>query len=132
MPSEKNISLIDTNVILRCLLKDKEELYTKAEKVFNEVMEGKAKVIILESVVAELVYVLQRLYKVSRKEVSEVLRELIELRSVKVHNKGKVLKALEIFSTKNLDFVDCLLCAYGEENKLITFDKGLSRCLSIL
>ncbi len=132
MLSEKNISLIDTNVILKYLLKDNEELYTKAEKVFNEVMEGKAKVIILESVVAELVYVLQRLYKVSRKEVSEVLRELIELRSVKVHNKGKVLKALEIFSTKNLDFVDCLLCAYGEENKLITFDKGLSRCLSIL
>ena len=33
MPSEKNISLIDANVILRYLLKDKGELYAKAERV---------------------------------------------------------------------------------------------------
>ena len=118
-------------MILRYLLRDNEELYAKAEKVFNEVIEGKAKVLILESVVTEVVYVLQRLYSVSRKEISEVLRELIELRSVKVHNKEQVLKALEIFSTKNLDFVDCLLCAYGGEKRVITFDKGLEKCLSI-
>ncbi len=118
-------------MILRYLLRDNEELYAKAEKVFNEVIEGKAKVLILESVVTEVVYVLQRLYSVSRKEISEVLRELIELRSVKVHNKEQVLKALEIFSTKNLDFVDCLLCAYGEEKRVITFDKDLEKCLSI-
>ena len=131
MPSEKNTSLIDANVILRYLLRDNEDLYAEAEGVFNDVMEGKAKVLILESVVAEAVYVLQRIYKVSRKEISEILRELIELRGVKVHNKGQVLKALEIFSNRSLDFVDCLLCAYGEENEVITFDKGLKKCLSV-
>ena len=130
MPSEKNISLIDANVILRYLLRDNEELYAKAEGVFNDVMEGKRKILILESVIAEVVYVLQRIYNVNRKEISEILRELIELRGVKVHNKGQMLKALEIFSEKNLDFVDCLLCAYGNENKVITFDKGLKKCLS--
>ena len=130
MPLEKNISLIDANVILRYLLRDNEDLYAEAEGVFNEVMEGKAKILILESVVAEVVYVLQRIYKVGREEISEILRELIELRGVKVHNKGHILKALEIFSNRNLDFVDCLLCAYGKENKVITFDKGLKKCLS--
>ncbi len=59
MPSEKNTSLIDANVILRYLLRDSEELYAEAEKVFNEVMEGKSKVLILESVVAEVVEDLQ-------------------------------------------------------------------------
>ncbi len=130
MPSEKNISLIDANVILRYLLRDNEDLYAKAEEVFNDVMEGKAKILILESVIAEVVYVLQRIYNVSRKEISEILKELIELRGVKVHNKGQMLKALEIFSEKKLDFVDCILCAYGNENKVITFDKGLKKCLS--
>ena len=130
MPSEKNISLIDANVILRYLLRDNEDLYAKAEEVFNDVMEGKAKILILESVIAEVVYVLQRIYNVSRKEISEILKELIELRGVKVSNRGQMLKALEIFSEKKLDFVDCILCAYGNENKVITFDKGLKKCLS--
>ncbi len=96
MPSEKNIFLIDANVILRYLLRDDEELYARAEKVLNEVMEGRAKVLILESVIAEVVYVLQKIYNVSRKEISEILGELIKLKSVKVHNKGQVLEALEI------------------------------------
>ena len=130
MPSEKNISLIDANVILRYLLRDNEELYAEAEEVFNDVMEGKAKILILESVIAEVVYVLQKIYDVNRKEISEILKELIELRGVKVHNKGQMLRALEIFSEKKLDFVDCILCAYGNENKVITFDKGLKKCLS--
>ncbi len=130
MPSEKNTSLIDANVILRYLLRDSEELYAEAEKVFNEVMEGKAKVLILESVVAEVVYVLQKIYNVSRKEISDVLRELIELRGVKIHNERQMVKALEIFSTKNLDFVNCLLCSYGEGHQVITFDKGLKKCIS--
>ncbi len=130
MPSEKNISLIDANVILRYFLKDNAELYAVAEKIFNGVMEGKVKVLILESVVAEVVYVLQKLYNVSRKEISEVLKELIELRGVKVHNKRQMVKALEIFSAKNLDFVDCLLCAYGEGNQVITFDRNLKKCIS--
>ncbi|EDP74796.1 PIN domain-containing protein [Hydrogenivirga sp. 128-5-R1-1] len=130
MPSEKNISLIDANVILRYLLRDNKELYAKAEEVFNDMMEGKTKILILESVIAEVVYVLQRIYNVSRKEISEILRKLIELRGVKVHNKGQMLNALEIFSEKKLDFVDCILCAHREENEVITFDKGLRRCLS--
>ncbi|EDP74882.1 PIN domain-containing protein, partial [Hydrogenivirga sp. 128-5-R1-1] len=108
MPSEKNISLIDANVILRYLLRDNKELYAKAEEVFNDMMEGKTKILILESVIAEVVYVLQRIYNVSRKEISEILRKLIELRGVKVHNKGQMLNALEIFSEKKLDFVDCI------------------------
>ena len=130
MPLEKNMLLVDANVILRYLLRDSEELYAKAEEVFNEVLDGRAKILILESVVAEVVYVLQKVYNVSRKEISEVLEKLIEFRGVKVYNKEQVLKALEIFSTKNIDFVDCLLCAYGQRNKVITFDKGLKKCLS--
>ncbi|SFN09498.1 PIN domain-containing protein [Thermodesulforhabdus norvegica] len=129
MPSEKSITLVDANVILRYLLKDNKELYAKAEEVFNAVFDGKAKVLLLESVLAEVVYVLQKLYKVSRSEISEVLRELIELKGIKALNKSHLLKALEIFENKNLDFVDCLLCAYGKEREVITFDKNLQRCL---
>jgi len=43
----------------------------------------------------------------------------------------KVIKqTFEIFKTKNLDFVDCLLCAYLNQDEIATFDKKLNKCIS--
>jgi predicted nucleic-acid-binding protein len=39
---------------------------------------------------------------------------------------------LEIFQSKNLDFVDCLLCAYSYRDKVVTFDKKLNNCINNL
>ena len=33
------------------------------------------------------------------------------------------------FKNKNLDFVDCILCAYAKRDKIITFDKKLNKCI---
>ena len=129
MLSEKNTVLIDANVVLRYLLRDNEEFYRESETVFEDALSGKKKIYILQSVIAEVVYVLQKLYKISRQEISEVLSDLIEPRSIKVRDKETVLKALDIFGKKNLDFVDCVLCAYGKKYKVITFDKELKKCL---
>ncbi len=42
-----------------------------------------------------------------------------------------MIKALDIFATRNLDFVDCILCATSRltNNTVETFDKGLKKCI---
>ncbi|NPB08236.1 MAG: type II toxin-antitoxin system VapC family toxin [Aquificae bacterium] len=119
---------MDANVVLRYLLKDHEEFYRKAENLFNDVLTGKRKVLLLHTVVAEVVYVLQKLYRVDRKEISEVLKELLKIKNIKVSDKGILLKALDIFAQKSLDFVDSILCAYSSKFTIASFDKDIEKC----
>jgi predicted nucleic-acid-binding protein len=124
--------MIDANVILRYLLRDNEQLYKKAENLFNEVFSGRKKALIIQPVIAEVVYVLQKLYKVSREEIAQVLTELLKIKGVKVQDENIVLESFEIYKSKNLDFVDCLLCAYSGQYEVASFDKGVNICIKSL
>lgn len=125
------MEVVDANVILRYLLGDVEELYHQAEKVFTEAMEGKRRLFIPQSVVAEVVYVLSKVYKVPKSDIVSAINFFLKLRNCKVQD-GKIVKvALEIYQSENLSFIDCLLCAYSKVSnyKLLSFDeKLLKRC----
>ena len=74
MPLWKNTSekmLIDTNVALRYLLQDNEVMAAKAQEIIS------SGGILLPEVLAEVVYVLQKVYKVSRHETYESLKDLL-------------------------------------------------------
>ena len=47
--------------------------------------------------------------------------------------KDVVISALEIFETKNIDFVDSLLCSYSKlmSWKVVSFDKKLNQCMQV-
>ncbi len=125
----KSIKIVDANVILRYLLEDDEQLFEKAKSIFDEVLNLKVEILLKEFVIAEVVYVLEKFYKVDRKEISQTLRNLITLRGIKTENKNFILKALDIYGHKNLDFVDCILCAMSEQYYIETFDKKLNKCI---
>ena len=130
MPLQKNTIIVDANVILRYLLKDNEKFYKEAEALFNDTFSGKKRIWIMHSVIAEVVYVLLKLYKVTRKEIAEVLTELMKIKGVKIQDKEILFRAFKIFKSKNLDFVDCLLCAYSKKCEVMSFDKKLNKCIN--
>ncbi len=129
MDFPKNVTIIDTNVVLRYLLRDHEGFYKEAEALFDEVFSGKKKVVLLDTVVAEVVYVLSRLYKVKRQEIAQVLKELLKAKGIRAVDKDGLFDALKIFAEKNLDFVDCLICAYGSRYQVMSFDKKVKKCV---
>jgi len=86
----------------------------------------------MHSVVAEVVYVLLKLYKVSRKEIAEVLTGLAKIKGIKVHDREILLNAFKLFKNKDLDFVGCLLCAYSRKYQVISFDKEVNECINTL
>ncbi len=131
MPLQKPRTVVDANVILRFLLKDDEQLYSIAEDFFESVLKGKRFAYIPEAVIAEVVYVLEKLYKVNRSEISDILREILQVKHVKTYSKDTLMKALDIYSSKKIDFVDCLICAYGKDYEVISFDKDVSKCLGL-
>jgi hypothetical protein len=70
-------SLPDTNILIRYLTRDVESLYARAKDFFDKVKEGSAKAIILESVIAESIYVLTKIYKVPKNRAAESLIDIL-------------------------------------------------------
>ncbi len=87
-------------------------------------------VFISNEILAEVVYVLFGVYEISKEDISNQLLELIVFENISVSNQTVIKKSLEIFKNNNLDFVDCLLCAYSSIDEVITFDKKLNKCIS--
>jgi predicted nucleic-acid-binding protein len=128
--TEQLKKLPDTNTILRYLLKDDIKLYEESTKFFEKVRVGNEKIIILESVLVECVYVLTKFYNVPKAETAERLKELLLYKGITNHDKKALVAALTMFATKNIDIVDCILCekAKGYNMSLFTFDEDLKKC----
>lgn len=124
----KRTVLIDASVILRYLLGDDEELYRRAEEFFNTVASGEVKVFIPTLAVAEVVYTLEKLYGVNRKLIAGALLELMKFRNVLTENKQLLLRTLELYDATDMDFSECLLCAYSKYYELFSFDPKLEKC----
>jgi len=118
------LTFIDTNYIIRYLMNDNEEMANIAEEVLTS-----QNVYISNEVLAEVVYVLIGVYEISKEEVSDMLILLLSSNNITTLDEELVNKALAIFKEKNLDFVDCLLCAYSSNNTIKTFDKKLLKCI---
>lgn len=116
--------MLDTNIILRYLLNDSEQMADEAENIIKE-----NSAFVTVEIIAEVVYVLKRVYSIERDAIkSSLFQFLSEVSS----NEMEVIKlGLITYSEKNLDFVDCLLYAYHKVKgyEIKTFDKKLKRLL---
>lgn len=117
--------MLDANVILRYLLNDNEEMASEAEKVIK----GHTALVTIE-VVAEVIYVLKRVYAIDREEIKESV--LGFLSEVQVEEREVLVFGIETYAVQNLDFVDCILYAYKcvKKHDILTFDKKLKKLLA--
>jgi predicted nucleic-acid-binding protein len=118
--------ILDSNYILRYLLNDNREMFLVAQEVIE-----KENCLVLNEVIAEVVYVLEGVYGVPKETLSQTISEFIMSYHIALNMEKEVLlSALSIFRSKNLDFVDCYLCALKERYEIKTFDKKLQKCLA--
>ena len=122
------MTVLDTNAILRFLLRDDVE---KAVYVRNT-MELETCLIPIE-VIAEAVYVLVKTYSIERTLVRQKLLNFIWNENIEIPHQAVVETALHHFGETNFDFVDCLMIGYAhvEGHQVLTFDKKLKNALSL-
>ena len=119
--------IIDANIILRSILNDNEQLANQA----RDIIENNTCFAPIE-VIAEVVFVLQKVYNVPRIEIQELISTAFKYISI---SEEELLKqALLFYGKTKLDFVDCILAAYYyvENEEVVTFDKKLSNFISRL
>ena len=123
------VYLIDTNIIIRFLIGDNREYLQIATEIFTKVENGEIEIEILDSVIMEALFVLTKFYKLPKSEVIQDLKRLISLRGV-VGDKVVLIETLNLVDSKNIDFVDALICAksnllgYGSK---LSFDNDIKK-----
>lgn len=111
--------VLDTNIILRYIVKDNEEQLNKITPLIN-----KTSYVTVE-VIAEVVYGLTKYYNISRQETSKLILGVLE--EINAIDYDVVVCSLETYAKTSLDYIDCVLIARNKilNDEIITFDKKL-------
>ncbi|MEX2460318.1 MAG: PIN domain-containing protein [Paenibacillaceae bacterium] len=120
------MNIVDANIILRYLLQDAVQFLDQAkDKIDNQ------SIFIPNEVIAEVVYVLEKVYKVERTQISDTLQNLLNYSNIRTNDKNILVEALHVFSKLKIDFVDALLFSYAKigGHTVFTFDKKLVQLL---
>lgn len=119
--------IIDTNVIIRCLIKDDSKFFIQAKQFLDQVKSGKIKCHLEQAVFTEVVFVLSSYYEVPREKIADVLHNLLFYKGMIVKNKDVFLLSLDIYKNSKLHIVDSLLAANSQIHnlKLMSFDEEL-------
>ena len=122
------MDFIDANYILRYLLRDNPKQFFIAKEIIEN-----REVIIQDFILAEVVYVLEKVYVVPRKEIKLALEQFLAYPNIGLSNKNACLASMETYVENKIDFADALLIAYHKTNafsKLHTFDKKILKLIS--
>jgi predicted nucleic-acid-binding protein len=120
---------IDANIILRYILDDHAELSPKAKRLIDEnIVETPIEAL------CEVVFVLSRTYGIARKDIADTLLDFYENTNCLLSHREAVIRGIEYFGEKNLDFVDCIQAGYFETEDITihTFDTKLEKLLAVI
>lgn len=120
------MKIVDANVILRYLLADVPTLLARSEQILE-----KEAVYLPFEVLAEVVYVLDTVYTVTRAEICSSLADLLKYPNVSTYDTEVALRALETYSASSLDIVDSFLCGYRSDQgaEIFSLEKQLNKRL---
>jgi predicted nucleic acid-binding protein len=129
--------LVDANVFIRLLSGDDPLEAASCLALFKRVEQREVELFVVESVVAEVVYVLgsPTLYRQDRPAIAARLRPLLELRALRVDHKRTVIAAIDLFESSRLDFEDCLTVAHARRLGLPTiysYDRHFDRIEGVI
>jgi predicted nucleic-acid-binding protein len=120
---------LDTNVLVRYLTRDD----PKQAAVAGEVIAGLTAEVpgfVCREVIVELVWVLERRYRLPRPAIAAALERLVAAIEIEVEAAGDVAAALLRYRDQGLGFADLMVAAAARRSgasRLVTFDRRAAR-----
>ncbi len=120
---------VDTNVLVRLVTKSPEDLFYQALALVEEAEAGRLALAVHPIHVAEATYVLRRLYGYTREEIREDLGIVLRLRALEIYDGDRVMRALDIMASRNVDFDDAYLALWASDrgDGVVSFDRDFAR-----
>lgn len=120
---------LDTNVLVRYIMQDDAKQAALANKLIEGLTAASPGYISLV-VVVELVWVLESAYDLTRRQVTEALRNLISVNVFKMDRVAVVASALRTYAEGTADVADCLIersSALAGCRCTMTFDRAAAK-----
>jgi len=121
---------IDTNVLVRFLVRDDEAQFEKARKLIKREVAAGSRVFVSQLVLLETEWVLRSRYSLPKNLIVQAISGLLDAADVRFEDETAIEEALFIWKDKTADFADCLI---GTQNRRLgcrataTFDVKASK-----
>ena len=126
---------IDTNVLIRFLVRDDDIQFEKARKLIRREVAAGHRVFVNQLVLMETEWVLRSRYAVPKNQILEAISGLLNSTDIQFEDEPSIEEALFIWKESDADFADCLIGAKNRRmgcRATVTFDKKASRLLGFL
>lgn len=117
---------IDTNVLVRFLVRDDEAQFEKARKLIKREVSAGRRVFVNQLVLMETEWVLRSRYDVKKGQIMDSISGLLDANDIQIEDEPSVEEALFVWRDSNAEFADCLI---GAKNRRLgcrgtaTFDQ---------
>lgn len=122
---------IDTNVFLRVLIKEEPLSYNSSVKLMEKIKKGNLKAVTSSLVLAEIGWTLGSYYKFNKIDIIRSVKSILGLHGLVIIDETNWLYALDLYSTKKVKLIDCLIASKEEirEKKwaVVSFDKEFDK-----
>jgi predicted nucleic-acid-binding protein len=121
---------IDTNVLIRFLVRDDQTQFEKARKLLKREASNGRRVFINQLVLLETEWVLRSRYGLAKTQMLDTISVLLDAPDVQLEDEPSIEEALFVWRDANADFADCLI---GARNRRLgcrataTFDTKASK-----
>ena len=100
---------IDTNVLVRFLVRDEERQFARAQRLLRREAEHGEPVFVSQLVLLETEWVLRSRYGLSKGEILATFSGLLESTELHIEGEPSVEQALFIWKDSAAEFADCLI-----------------------
>ncbi len=124
------IALLDTNVIIRFLMGDKNEKYKDLRGFFESLENGKRHCELKLIVLFQVIFVLKSFYKVQKTDIAEAILNLLDYKGIIVKKKKNIRSAMKLWRDNKMEIVDCYLisCLAGDSQNIIySYDRDFDK-----
>lgn len=124
------MTFIDTNYLLRFLLKDINSQYQEAKQLLLKGARGEERLVTSTIVFFELYWVLSSYYKKDKSDLVVLLKKILDLDFVVLKERYILRDSVKHFNNTNLDIEDCYNLSFAKTHKIKefkTFDEKLAK-----
>lgn len=123
-------AFVDTNILIRHLTGDPAGQAARATRFLANTDE----LLLVDLVVAEVVYVLESYYEVERPRIADMVRSIIAFDAIRVVDEDLLLRTIEVYEIDRLDFAEAYLVASAERTgvgAVASFDRSIDRVTTV-
>ena len=116
---------IDTNVLVRFLVRDDESQYEKARRLIRREVTAGRRVFVSQLVLLETEWVLRSRYAMQKAEIAGAISGLLDATDIQFENEPAIEEALFTWKDSTADLADCLIAAQNKRlgcSATATFD----------